>query len=101
MIVTVWVLGSLLLGALLALFAFYGRLGNIERKLEASQSRVEGLRREVEYWIGLYDRAHKRNVKYRDALQNIVNMETPTMANIGSRMVRAARRGLAAIKQVQ
>jgi len=94
MIVLAWVLGSLLLGALVAMFALYGRLGNVEKKLDASDNRVTYLRNEVEYWLGLYDTAFKRNLAYREALLDIKAMATPNMANIGHRMAKRAKLGL-------
>lgn len=90
MVVVIWVLGSLLLGALMAVAALYGR----NRRLDAN---LIVARKQAEYLRGDRDYAHRQAENYRvryhaadQGLSTVQSLATGKMANVGHRMYQAA-----------
>lgn len=90
MIWAVWLLGSLLVVAIVTACRFYGSIENLERQLDASKSRSKGLREEVGYWIAQANNYDRRFQAARNGLLAVRDLGTESMASIGVRMKRAA-----------
>lgn len=90
MIVAVWVLASLLVGALLAVFALYRRNTRLDHKLFVTEQRRAYQEGEKEYWQRQTANYRRRYTIAIDGLTAVQNLATGKMANIGNRMYGAA-----------
>lgn len=90
MIVAVWVLGSLLLGALLAAFVLYDQTRKLDHKLFATERQRDCYKNERDYWVRQEGNYRRRYTIAIDGLTAVQNLATGKMANIGNRMYGAA-----------
>ncbi|AXN53713.1 hypothetical protein SPS_2 [Sphingomonas phage Scott] len=90
MIVAVWVLASLLVGALLAAFVLYGQTRKLDHKLFMADRTIANLRGDRDYWVRQEDNYRRRYTIAIDGLTAVQNLATGKMANIGNRMYGAA-----------
>lgn len=90
MIVAVWVLASLLVGALLGCVALYQRNSRLDHKLFMSERQAEYLRGDRDYYVRQTSNYQRRYTIAIDGLTAVQNLATGKMANIGNRMYGAA-----------
>lgn len=90
MIVAVGVLGSLLLGALLAAFGLYDQTRKLDHKLFVMERRRAYQEGEKEYWQRQTDNYRRRYTIAIDGLTAVQNLATGNVSIIGHRMHDAA-----------
>jgi len=89
-IVAVWVLASLLVGALLAVAVLYGRNRRLDHKLFVAERQKAYQEGEKLYWQRQTSNYQRRYTIAIDGLTAVQNLATGKMANIGNRMYGAA-----------
>lgn len=94
MIVAVWVLASLLVGASLAAFVLYGQTRKLDHKLFIEQRRCAFFEGDRDYWVRQTSNYQRRYTLAIDGLTAVQNLATGKMANIGNRMYGAATKAL-------
>jgi hypothetical protein len=90
MVGVIWVLVSLLIGALMAATVLYGRNRRLDNRISERDRTIVGLRGDLDYWVRQSENYRARYLATDAGLSKVQALATGKMANVGHRMYQAA-----------